>query len=376
MMCVLRRPNPPEAAIEQCITRGSAMHRFSRRWLSTLLLALLLPALPTAAAPSLSPSPSLPLSPSTSHPRLWITPDDLPRLRGWATDANPVYRDGLAVLAENMKADMDAGTVPGKDGGDPLWEEFPTESYAELFSFMSLIDPDEAARADYAQRARTLLMDVINEAAKGQAEETPFRAPDFATNDRSRWCGESYGLTVDWIYPVLLTADSPYTYHDYPSYSADGSHLVFDCGDRPYAAEGTAICEVVTDGSGFQVLLTPDANPDSSSSASPVARPQSLDEAALHGPAYAPDGSLVFEADWGSETIWRLPAGSNTPDSIGPAFNNDNAPCVLPDGRVASLWLDRPGGTSLHELKVMTSDGDSYVMLAINVDIVDIACGA
>src|SRR6185312_4465650 len=26
------------------------------------------------------------------HPRIWITADDLPRLRSWATPSNPVYR--------------------------------------------------------------------------------------------------------------------------------------------------------------------------------------------------------------------------------------------------------------------------------------------
>lgn len=178
----------------------------SHRCLSLLVpFIVLVTYLPvSASAPSAVPAHA---APSTSHPRLWITPDDLPRLRGWATDANPVYRDGLSVLAANMKADMDAGRVPGQDGGDPLWEEFPTESYAELFAFMSLIDPDEAARQDYAQRARSLLMDVINAAAQGQADGEPFRAPDFATNDRSRWWGECFGLTVDWIYPVLTPED-------------------------------------------------------------------------------------------------------------------------------------------------------------------------
>ena len=57
------------------------------------------------------------------------------------------------------------------------------------------------------------------------------------------------------------------------------------------------------------------------------------------------------------------------------AVRNDNAPCVLPDGRIASLWLNRPGSESQHELKVMTPDGSSYAMLVTGVDIEQLGCG-
>ncbi len=36
-------------------------------------------------------------APLTTHPRLWITADDLPKLRGWAVDTNPMYKNGLSV---------------------------------------------------------------------------------------------------------------------------------------------------------------------------------------------------------------------------------------------------------------------------------------
>ncbi len=145
--------------------------------------------------------------PVTGHPRLWLTAEDLPRLRGWATEANPLWKDGLLALAETLKGDMDAGRVPGNDGGSKAWEEFPTENYAELFAFLSLIHPDEVSRQDYAERAHTLLMHVVTEAAKGPADEQPFRDPSFATSDRSRWWGEGFGLTVDWIYDILSAED-------------------------------------------------------------------------------------------------------------------------------------------------------------------------
>lgn len=145
--------------------------------------------------------------PVTDHPRLWLTAADLSRLRGWATDANPLWRDGLLVLADKLTGDMDAGHVPGRDSGGKDWEEYPTENYAEFFSFLSLVHPDAAMRDGFARRARVLLMYAINAAAKGPAEGQPFRDPDFATYNRSRWWGEGFPLTVDWIYPALTGAD-------------------------------------------------------------------------------------------------------------------------------------------------------------------------
>lgn len=156
----------------------------------------------------------------TEHPRLWLTHADLPRLRSWASASNPVFESGLRPLVERAKADMDVGTVPANDCGGTNWEAYPTEMYAELFAFMSLVDNDAAARADYASRARTLLMYVISLAALGPASVAdsvcqgstgypPFRSPLFFTEDsnRARYHGEAFPLVVDWIYPSLSAAD-------------------------------------------------------------------------------------------------------------------------------------------------------------------------
>ncbi len=143
----------------------------------------------------------------TGHPRLWVRAEDLPRLRALANGCNPYYRDGLAVLAETAKQNMDSGNVPGQDTGVASWVEYPTEEHALLFAFMSLIHPDASEREAYAARARKLLMFVMNEAAKGPAEGKPFRDLSFSWNDRSRWNGRSFGLTVDWIYPSLSASD-------------------------------------------------------------------------------------------------------------------------------------------------------------------------
>ena len=166
-------------------------------------------------SPANCPPPDPGGTPVTGHPRLWLTGADLPRLRSWATDANPLYRDGLKVLAARAKTEMDRGDV-ARDCGSREWEEFPTEMYAELFAFMSLVESDAAAQSDYAQRARTLLMTAVNQAAQGPATSRshacgypPFRDPEFFTTDsnRARWHGEAFPLVVDWIYPVLSTQD-------------------------------------------------------------------------------------------------------------------------------------------------------------------------
>jgi hypothetical protein len=150
-----------------------------------------------------------PVQLATGHPRLFVTAQDLPRLRSWAVDSNPLWAQGLVPLATQAKADMDGGRVPQQDRGTREFEEYGVEKYAELFAFMSLVAPNQADRDDYAKRARTLLMYGLNEAAKGPAEGQPFRAPDFFTYDsnRSRWRGEAWMFTVDWIYPSLTADD-------------------------------------------------------------------------------------------------------------------------------------------------------------------------
>ena len=187
------------------------MNLGSRRVLAGLLvLALLLAGLPAAlnrstAARAARAAPV----PVTSHPRIWITTEDLPRLRGWATESNPIWQDGLMPLAEQLQADVASGSVPGDDDGSQYWQRYPTESYAEFFAFLSLVHPDEETRQTYAQQSRDLLMVAIDEAAKGVAEDQPFRDDTFVAphSDRARWWGEGWALTVDWIYPTLTAED-------------------------------------------------------------------------------------------------------------------------------------------------------------------------
>ena len=64
-------------------------------------------AAPPLSTPAAGPTAGRPV-PVTTHPRLWLTAADLPRLRSWPVASNPVFQNGLAVAAANAKADMDS----------------------------------------------------------------------------------------------------------------------------------------------------------------------------------------------------------------------------------------------------------------------------
>lgn len=177
-----------------------------------ILLALFLFA--GFIAPRPQATPPVVAAPVTSHPRLWLTSNDIPRLRSWAVPSNPIYQNGLHALAleaidlmDNPGIGQPGNRLPGQDNGGNGYTPYYTEAYAQLFAFMSLVDNDPTARADYAQRARTLLMYIMDQAVLGPADGVPFRGSSFATSDRSRWAGQAFGLTTDWIYNTLTPAD-------------------------------------------------------------------------------------------------------------------------------------------------------------------------
>ena len=147
--------------------------------------------------------------PLSGHPRIWVRPADLSRLRSWATPANPVYQDGLRVLAQDFKARMDNGSLyAGDEGKNYGYTQYPIERFAQVFAFMSLVENDPAVRADYAVRARALLMYVMNKAVLGPLPaDGDFRGANFATDMRSLFYGDAFPTTVDWIYPSLTAQD-------------------------------------------------------------------------------------------------------------------------------------------------------------------------
>jgi hypothetical protein len=159
--------------------------------------------------------------PSRQHPRLWITPEDLPRLRSWATPNNPLYAQGIVpALAVADKIYSVGNPYNGKplDGPfylngrpNPNWPDTGgsgvgapyAEPYAEFYAFMAMLDP--VHRAVYAQKARNLLMHVIDAVAKcpkkpsQNGSEPPYCDPQLPTFNRSNYVGEAFGLTVDWL---------------------------------------------------------------------------------------------------------------------------------------------------------------------------------
>ena len=150
------------------------------------------------------PNIPIPTGAMTGHPRIFIRQADLPMYRSWANANNPVWVavEKLAVVA---KGHMDNNAI-----NDPGWGDGNApngyESYAQLFAFMSLMHPNAAVADDYANRARTMLMKVIDVAVLGPAN-VPFREPKFATKNRASWYGEGFALTVDWIYPKFSAED-------------------------------------------------------------------------------------------------------------------------------------------------------------------------
>jgi hypothetical protein len=169
-----------------------------------------------------------------------------------------------------------------------------------------------------------------------------------------------------WTAPVSITGGSTFAWNHTAALNGDASRVVFDCGTEPYGAPGTAICEVGTDGNGFRVVYRPTDRSGGTASN------------ALHHPGFTADGDIVFEADWNGEQVWRLARSSTMPVLLSGVKTNDNSPCVLPDGRIASLWLGRPGNPQgYHELKVMTADGSADFMVVTGVDVIDahLTCG-
>lgn len=171
-----------------------------------------------------------------------------------------------------------------------------------------------------------------------------------------RKSGAAYGA------PTLLTAASTFDFNLLPALTRDESSVAYDCSATGSKVQAS-LCRVGLDGSGWAVTLAGSGGPGATA----------MNEA--HSADFLPDNStLVFEADWsaGNQRIWKRDA-AGTLSQFNPTFTNDVTPCVLPDGRIASLWLNRPENMlGSHELKVMSPDGASFQMLVVNADIIDV----
>ncbi len=146
--------------------------------------------------------------PVTNHPRLWITPADLPRLQSWAVATNPIYHQGMLPLLSQCVSDYQTQFFPGgapnsnyPDQGDSQgYTGLISEQYMMVFAFNALIDPSPANRIEYAQYAHNLMMYAMNQAVLGPLSGAPFRDPTFPIYNRASSGSESWPLTLDWLY--------------------------------------------------------------------------------------------------------------------------------------------------------------------------------
>ena len=161
------------------------------------------------------------------------------------------------------------------------------------------------------------------------------------TSDQGPHKADLWAITrarIGWEDKRLLTEDSGWDYNEYPTFSIDGTDVLFDCHDRRYDTIGGAICEVSIEGAELVEVINSEDGP------------QATNNSYVRHANEAPDGSIVFEAYWDRHVqVWRLPEAGE-PELINPTYEEDYAPCVLNDGRVLSLHQ----GTAL---KVMSPDG-------------------
>lgn len=302
--------------------------------------------------------------------RVWGIPDKLPPSATghiiYQLSEGKVYRIAAQPEAtpENVSLALDR-LAPGSADADPniapdgKWLILSTDRFdtgCVGWPCLAIVAGDlssgEAVRAD-----GDLLHPAGSGAVASGGDLIVYPADNTAPHTRDLWAVVRSGDI--WSKPLLLTGKSPYDWHEQPAITADGKKVVFECGPT-YGGAGTAICEVGTDGTAFRVVITPEEGPEGTK------------QNGLHHPDYESDGSIVFDADWrGSQQIWRLPAGTVDPVRIvlRNEAENDGTPCVLPDGRIASLWNWPP------QIKVMTPDGDSFFSLSPSTDVLDVGLG-
>ena len=177
---------------------------------------LTMPAAATAITANYSVTEQVPF-PVQSHPRLWITPADLPRLRSWAVPNNPIYQQGMVPLLQNVVNVYETQFFPGGVANPNYPDLGDTQGYTGQLSeevgfvlaFNSLIDPVPANRIKYAQYARNLVMHVMNQAALGVLANAPFRDPAFPIYNRGDFVGHQFPLIVDWIYNTVDANNNP-----------------------------------------------------------------------------------------------------------------------------------------------------------------------
>lgn len=192
--------------------------------------------------------------PVTTHPRIWITQQDLPRLQSWAVPTNVTYQGlsavlnqaianyGLAFPGAALSTSNPVPASPYPDFGDTQgYTGMLSEENAVILAFNSLIDPSPVNQMQYAQAARNLLMYAMNQAALGHSANSPFRDPAFAIYNRASFTGHEWPLIVDWIYntkdgngnAILTSSDKATIQRVFMMWAADCLTASTTGGDNP-----------------------------------------------------------------------------------------------------------------------------------------------
>jgi hypothetical protein len=167
-----------------------------------------------------------------THPRLWIRSQDIAGLKAKAVSGNPYFNE-LQDFVNELKIEMDAGRIPNQyDGTYADYSEYPTETTAMMFAFMSLIT-EGSESADYAARAKMLVMHAINLANLGPANDQPFRDQGYSVFDRSRWYFFGIPLAVDWIYPKFNAAEKATIRNVFLRWCDENTHATTTTDNHP-----------------------------------------------------------------------------------------------------------------------------------------------
>ena len=163
---------------------------------------------------------------------------------------------------------------------------------------------------------------------------------------RDLWVINRPNAQSAWNAPYCITRNTGSAYNTWPVLSSDSTKVLFDQGSAGGRASGTSIGEVSITGQDYRSVVTAASLPGGATATY------------CHAGSYLPNGDVVFEADdASSQQVWRVPAAGGTPSAINTAFAEDRSPCALPDGRIASLWLNSPNGSGKHEIKIMDDAG-------------------
>lgn len=161
-----------------------------------------------------------------------------------------------------------------------------------------------------------------------------------------------------WSTLKSLSDSSPSTNNRNPAISADGKEILFECGKN--------ICLVNSDGTNLKTIIHLEDKPNNSWESISNADFDTQDNVIFQG---------TFIATW----PWRYNRKTAEITLINNKNNNDNSPCVLSNGDIATLWFDRAENNSGNaELKIMNSTGTSqFIAITGEKEIVNspLGCG-